>query len=335
MATITGIFGLQGSGKTMLMTIFGKKDHEKGCNLYANYHLKGIPYTHVSSFEDIQKIKNGTVLFDEFYLWVFARCSMTKMNQELLKIIMLNRKRDVNIIYTAQLSRTVDVLLKEVTNYWCYPSIRPVQMGNKNTPKQEWKTDFRLFYFVVDLYGRMSPVAYYDKPLSYYGGFYDTKEEIDVLKTGEETPLQKGIQLEEKFGSALQKVKSIKYVEIIPLSGTHSTWGFDVIGYFPRKTIAVDVKGVCQDRVYLNCFGKELQSKILNARNHNATPYIAFPRNDRVQLTNPNYWYAYPLTHYSYLLGLSSNPAYNKLVEESIPLTELSFCESEGLKTVV
>ena len=323
MATITGVFGLQGAGKTMLMTIFGRDDYRKGRDLYANYHLKGVPYTPVGSLEDIQRIKNGTFLVDEFWLWVFARCSQTKVNQEIMKIIMLNRKRDVNIIYTAQLSRTVDVLLKDVTNYWCYPSIRPVEIGNKNIPKKEWKQDYRLFYFVVDLYGRVSPVAYYNRPLSYLGGFYDTKEEIDVLKQGEETPLQKGIQLEEKFGSALQKVKPIRYVEIIPFSGNHSTWGFDVVGYFPQKTVAFDVKGVCKDRVYLNCFGRDLKNKISNARNHNAVPYIAFPRNDRVQLTNPNYWYAYQLKHCSYLLGLSSNPAYDKLIEESIPLREI------------
>jgi hypothetical protein len=335
MATITGIFGLQGSGKTMLMTNFGKRDCDNGLNIYSNYHLKGIPYTPISSLEDINKIKDGTFLCDECWLWMFSRTSMTKMNQELMKIVMLNRKRSVNIYYTAQLSRSVDVLLKEVTNYFVYPSIRPVKIVNKDTNKETGETDFRLFYYIVDLYGNMSPLIYLVKPLQYLGSFYDTTEEIDSLKRLEETPLQKGIQLEETFSKALQKIKSIKHVEVIPYSGSHSTWGFDVIAYFLGKTVAFDVKGSCRDRVYMNCFGRELLDKISNARSHNAVPYIAFPRNDRVQLTNPNYWYVHPLTNYSYLLKLSSNPAYKKFVEESKPLMEIDFCRSEELKTVV
>lgn len=326
MSNIMGIFGLQGSGKTMLLTTLGRKDHKEGSNLYANYHLKDVDYTPISSLDDIEKIKNGTFLADELWLWLFSRTSQSKLNQELMKIVMLNRKRNVNIYYTAQLSRTIDVLLREVTNYFIYPSIRPVTV-NKTGEKT-----YRLFFVMQDLYGRLSPDYRFNGSLEYLGSFYDTTEEISELKKAEETSFEKGIQLEETFSKALMKVKGIRHVELIPFSGSHSTWGYDVVGYFNGKTIAFDVKGSCQDRVYMNFFGKQLQDKIKNARSHNAIPYFAFPRNDRSQLTNPDFWYVHHLTNTSYLIKLSSNPYYNKRIENSEILSKHDFKANEPLE---
>jgi hypothetical protein len=301
----------------MLMTRYGKKSYESGKDIYSNYHLNGIDYTPIASIRDIDKIKDGVFLADELWLWLFSRTSMTKLNQELMKIVMLNRKRNVDIYYTAQLHRSVDVMLREVTRFFVYPHIRPFQT-------KEGETTFRLCFYITDLTGARSSLKMLKHPLSYWGQFYDTTEEISNLKQQEETPLQKGIQLEEKFVKALSKIDFIKHVELLPNSGSHSTWNFDVVTYAKGKTLAFDVKGVCQSRVYLNIFGNGLQNKIKNAKEHNAVPYLAFPRNDRVQLTNPNYWYIYPLNHYSYLLSLSSNPAYKKLVKNSQKLVDLS-----------
>jgi Holliday junction resolvase len=328
MSEIIGIFGLQGSGKTMYLTYLGKRDYEEGKTIYSNYHLNNIPYVPIASLDDIDKIKDGTFLIDECWLWLFSRTSMTKLNQELLKIIMLNRKRGVNIYYTAQLSRSVDVLLKEVTNYFVYPTIKPCHFKGEN----DKEVIFRLCFYYRDLYGRETEECMLTKPLEYYGGYYDTKEEIGALKKNDDTPLEKGIKLETIFGKALSKTKFFNHVEVIPFSGSHSSWGFDVIGYSTGKTYAFDVKGVCKSRVYLNAFGKTLQDKIQNAKSHNAIPYIAFPRNDRVQLTNPDYWYILPLNYYSYLLKLSSNPAYNKLVEHSKRLIDLKKTDIENIE---
>ncbi|MCJ7571922.1 MAG: hypothetical protein MUO82_08615 [Candidatus Thermoplasmatota archaeon] len=322
MSKIIGIFGLQGSGKIMLMTILGRLEQEKGRTIYANYHLKNIPYEPINTFEDIEKIRNGVFLADELWLWIFARSSMSKINQELTKIVMLNRKRDIDIYYTAQLSREVDVLLRNVTTYFVYPVIKPYTMVNNRDNSK--KDVFRLCYRYYDLVGNHSPNITCIEPLNVLGSYYDTKEEIGSLKkTEEETPLQKGIQLEEKFCKALSKLDFIKHVELIPNSGIHSSWNFDVIAYLQGKTLAFDVKGVCESRVYLSDFGRVLKDKINNAKSHNALPFIAFPCNDRVQLTNPEYWFVCPLNQYSYLLTLSSNPAYKKLVEHSIRLVEM------------
>lgn len=179
MSKIIGIFGLQGTGKTMLLTILGKQDYDNGRTIYSNYHLRNIPYEPISSFEDIQKIKKGTFLADELWLWIFSRSSMSKINQELTKIVMLNRKRDVDIYYTAQLSREVDVLLRSVTNYWVYPVIKPFIVKGSDGSE---KTVFRLCYTTFNLLGKRSNEVIIKNSLEYLGSFYDTHEEIKSLK---------------------------------------------------------------------------------------------------------------------------------------------------------
>ena len=315
MPPIAGFFGLQGSGKTMLMTRYALHDYyEKGLDIYSNYHLKHIEYTPIVTLEDINKIKNGVFLADELWLWLFSRTSMTKMNQELMKIVMLNRKRNVAIYYTAQLKRSIDVMLREVTTIWVYPQIIRCEDKNGNPVKG-------LQYYITD--GRIVKDYLLKKPLSFYGRFYDTREEIGDLNR-DETPLQKGIGLEKRFARALSKLKSIKHYDVLPNSGSNTSWNYDVVAYIGNKTLAFDVKGVSKSRVYLNCYGKELQKNIQNAYSHNAMPYLAFPMNDKKQLSNPNYWYVYGLNNYSYLLMLSSDPAYKKLVSKSTKLPMLN-----------
>lgn len=318
MSLITGIFGLQGSGKTMLCTYLGKRDYDKGIPLYSNYHLKGIDYTPITSLEDCQKVKNGTLLLDEAWLWIFSRSSMAKLNQELMKIVMLNRKRSVNIYYTAQLSRSIDVLLREVTNFFVYPVIRPYEKENK-------ELGFRLCFYYTDLYKRMSKLYYLPNNLEYYGSFYDTHEEIDVLQKKKDSPLQKGIQLEETFIRALEKLKIFNFIEQVPNSGNNKGkgWSYDVVAYRYNSIFAFDVKGCNNNRVLLKTYGKALNKKIDNAYRHNAKPYLAFPKQNKKLLTNPKNWYVTYLHNQIYLLKLSSFPKYNKIVGVSMPMTEL------------
>jgi len=322
-SSITGIFGKMGNGKTMLLAYLGVALKENGYNINSNFHLKTIDYNPIETLEDVDNVRDGVLLLDEMQLWVHARSGMSKLNQDLLRIIMMSRKRGLILFYTSQLYRTVDVLLREVTDYIIMPNIIPIRQADERGKPTDKVLDFALCFQMFDIYKNPVCSIALKKPLDVYGSWYDTKEEIKSLTRGDPTSLEKGIQLEETFSKALKKVKRFNHVEIIPNSGIHSSWSFDVIGYTHGKTLAFDVKGSCRDRVYLNSFGKSLSNKITNAKSHNAVPYIAFPRNDRVQLSNPNYWFICPLNQYSYLLTLSSNPAYKKLVENSQKLVEI------------
>jgi Holliday junction resolvase len=311
---IIGICGLQGTGKTMLMTKLGQIAHKKsGSKIYANYHIS-YDYTPIVSLNDIDRMRDGIFLADELWLWLFSRSSMTKLNQELSKLIMLNRKRRLTIIYTAQLYRTVDILLRRVTNFTITPNI--VRIGEFEN-EYEYTIKFR----ICNEIGQFLKNGIIRSNLKEMGAQYNTLEEIKGL--GEKTPLENGITLEKKFYQAISKLGFVRYVELLPYSGRTSTWNYDIVAYCPGKTLAIDVKGSGKERVCLNCFGKDLKKKIKNAYDHNAIPLIAFPNNTAKRLTDPKFWNIYKLDYYSYLLKLSRDPAYQKLAKNSINLKNM------------
>jgi len=269
MPTITGIFGLMGTGKTMLMTRYGKKDYDKGKPIYSNYHLKNIEYTPINTLDDIQKMHNCTVLFDELWLWLFARTSQSNLNKEIMKIIFLNRKRNVTIYYTAQLSRTIDVLLREATQFYVYPQL--TQLNNS-----KWHISFYVFNRMGQSLTGIKPMIL-KEPLEYWGSFYDTTEEITQLKKNNTSPLQEGIRLENEFIEALQKIKQYYTHILLPNSGISiKNIKGDVLFWNKKgKQYVIDVKSAT-DRVFMIC-GNELKKQYQKNHYLNFETYIAFP----------------------------------------------------------
>jgi Holliday junction resolvase - archaeal type len=306
MTSITAILGVQGKGKTMLMTYYGTREHDRGRRIFSNYHLEKIDYIPVSTLNDLEHMRNGVFLGDELWLWLFSRTAQSRINKEINKIVMLNRKRDVDIYYTAQRFGSVDIMLRSVTNLFVFPSI-----------KKDTNDNWRLYYRIYDEIGRYIKTLYIKKSIEELGSYYDTTEEISSLD--KETPLEKGIRLESKFSEALQKL-DFDAVDLIPNSGSNSSWNYDVTAVKTGKWFCFDVKGVAKGRVLLKTHGNALKRQIKNAYIHKARPYLAFPEYGRKQLTNPKFWYIYPLTYNSYLVSLSSYPSYDKLVSESLPL---------------
>jgi len=316
---IVGILGKQGMGKTMLMTYYGIQENNVGKRIFSNYHLNGIDYTPIVSLNDLENMRNGVFLGDELWLWIWSRISMSKINKEINKIVMLNRKRNVSIYYTAQLSRSVDVMLREVTDYFLHPFIIPHKYNNTT----EKYCDYHLHFYSIDISGINLGERALKHDIKYWGQFYDTTQEISSLKDdNDKAPIKKGIALEEKFVTALKKMPYVKHIDHLPNSGATTSWNYDVIAYAGGKTLAFDVKS-CGERVYIDFYGKDLRSRIKNAYNHNAIPFLAFPMQGRKQHTNPKFWYIYKLDFYSYILNLSSNPMYNKLAKNSHILDDL------------
>jgi len=315
MPAITGIFGLMGNGKTMLMTRYAKKANDKNQLIYSNYHLKGIDYQAIKSLDDIQKMKNCIALFDELWLWLFARTSMANINKEIMKIVFLNRKRNVEIVYTAQLSRTIDILLREATQYWIYPYIY------KN---QESKTN-HVAYFMFDRLGRsqtgLKPTIL-KQDLKYWGQYYDTTQEIATLEQNKKTTrLDTGKYYEVHAYKALDKIKKPHFVELLPNSGIGSHWKADIIYYFKKNCYAIDVKGRNKEHVFYN--SKEWSKQIKNASDHaNSIPLIIFPRwnknNDKMyeRLTLPQFWLVHELKD-SYLKKNKADITFAKKLEKN------------------
>jgi hypothetical protein len=314
---IIGILGLQGEGKTALSTYFSAAFNATDVPIYANYNLKGMKFKYVDSLEDVQKVRHGLLVLDEIWTWVWSRTSQSNINKEIMKIIMLNRKRGVTILYTAQLKRTVDVILRDVTTYTVYPALQPITM-------EDGTTKYLIKYIVKDQLGRYSDLLYTRSTVDVIGEFYDTNEEIKALdKNGKPLngAVEIGIGLEEDFARAVKKLPFVRFVDILPDSGNHTSWNYDVLVYTTTGIACFDVKG-CKERVYQNRFGKDFIKQVNNGIIHNAKPYYAYPIPGRKILTIPSSWYIYPITYTCYLSKMKSTPRTEKLIKNSIKLPD-------------
>lgn len=312
---IAGIFGLQGSGKTALMSYLGKLYHDQGVPVYSNYYLN-FEFRPVTTLKEAQSVRNGVLLLDEVWMWCHARTSASKINQEMMKIILMNRKRNVNIIYTTQLKRTVDIILKEVTNYVSYPKMIPGFIdGEKH---------FFISYVSANLEGKIVKKSVVPYPIEVVGSWFNTKEEVKRPGSQEPDPLSKGIGLEHDFAKAIKKLSFVRKVYVIPGSGKNTPFQYDVMVWDDKKDLYFfDIKGATS-HVFLKKHGQQLRDQIDNAYEARAKPYLAFPVNDKVMMSKPSSWYVFPLTKYCYLIRLNAMPVYSKLSKNSMLLSKWS-----------
>lgn len=312
MTDIMGIFGLQGWGKSALTAYFALLAHNMGYTIYSNFPLS-FDYIPITTIKEAQNCRNGYLCLDEIWAWVHARTSQSKINKEMMAICLLNRKRNVNIIYNTQLPRTIDVILREVTNYRYLPHLVTHKDGKRY-----------IHYTVKDLLDRETEEMVVPMSIDEIGKLFNTRYE--VKKLGEEvTPIEKGIGLEKDFANAIKKVKGVKYVDVLPNSGNGSSWGCDVIVYANNGVYGFDVKGACRTHVNIDEYGKNIIKKIKNIKQHKAFPYIAFPDNKYIRLISPNAWFIHKLTENSYLKGLNTKARKEKLIKQSKRLSELQF----------
>lgn len=119
---IQGIVGNLSSCKTLTLTFLGWwVQQQTGCTLYANYHLKGIPYEYIRTFDDFKAMRNGVLLADELWFWLDSYKSMDKSAQIMVKILMEAGKNGVDIIWTAQHSAQIHPRLYRVTSEFILP----------------------------------------------------------------------------------------------------------------------------------------------------------------------------------------------------------------------
>ena len=79
---IIAIVGQLGSGKTLAMTHMASYNYAvMAKTIYSNYHLKRIPYVPITSLEQIELMKDGVFVADEFWSWVDSRTTKTKRNR--------------------------------------------------------------------------------------------------------------------------------------------------------------------------------------------------------------------------------------------------------------
>lgn len=224
---IVAATGLQGCGKTLLLVSLAKKYYDQGFPIYSNITLKKPyfkDYTHITTLKQLEKMKYGFALLDEVWIWVYARSSMSKLNQDIIRIIMLNRKNDISIWYSMQLSQA-DKLLRGVTRYYLHPIIENyIQPDNEQYLKA--KVYNQIGYKIGDLF---------IDDISKYFPMFDTREVVYQIDKGE----RPGTELEQEFHNYVTKKVDEKICRLLPNSGMNLFPGDELIGQY-----LFDVKGL-------------------------------------------------------------------------------------------
>lgn len=173
---LMGIVGELGAGKTLSLVYLGLRNYIKyqgTRTIFANFHLKQIPYTYVPNPEDIDTIRSGIFLIDELWLYCDSRLSSSGRNRFVTKVLLKSRKRDLDILYTCQSLGSVDVRIRRISDFIAIPSF------NEATGK-----------VVLRIYTH--PSGYLLKTLKYDGRkvfpLYETSEEIELPPEPEKKP---------------------------------------------------------------------------------------------------------------------------------------------------
>ena len=132
---IVGIVGNRGTGKTLTMAKIGLEAIKKGKVVYSNFkfntkkftaeentRLRMIDKEFFINYKDM-KLRNCIILLDEVYVYFDSRSSATKRNRVFSYFINQTRKRGVDLYYTTQFFRQVEVRLRLNTEFFIIPSL--------------------------------------------------------------------------------------------------------------------------------------------------------------------------------------------------------------------
>jgi len=180
--TLICISGELGEGKTLALTYLGLLNHvKKNREVYSNYKLNHIPYNYVESVEDLENVRSGVLLGDEFWFWIDCRTSLSKGNRVVRNIILKSRKRDFHIFYTSQRFGQMDVAVRAVTDFMIVPALSRY----KSCPgfDEDVPTVCSMRWFAISR-GSLSKVVKVMRfnPIPIFG-MYDTNEEIAELES--------------------------------------------------------------------------------------------------------------------------------------------------------
>ncbi len=115
---VVGLKGLKGSGKTMIMSLLLYLEYKKGKKIYTNYRVN---FEH--EILDVEKLvnldvelQNSVIGLDELHMICDARRAGKKQNLLMSYFILQSRHRSVNLYYTTQFDRQVDIRIRENTD---------------------------------------------------------------------------------------------------------------------------------------------------------------------------------------------------------------------------
>jgi len=132
---IVGIIGARGTGKTLSMAKTCDEMLKKGKTVYTNFHLnlksinkryhkqvKLLDNEFFKNYKDM-KLYNCCLFIDEIYVYIDSRMSGSKRNRIWSYFINQTRKRGVDLYFTTQFFRQVEIRLRMNTEFFVFPRI--------------------------------------------------------------------------------------------------------------------------------------------------------------------------------------------------------------------
>ena len=132
------ITGGVGTGKTCLLTRYGKLSYDSGRDVIANYHLKKMKYDKldmVDLYFNEPDRKNLILLGDELYTFMDCRSSMSKRNKIESYLIAQTRKKSYDLYFTTQFADFIDFRLMKFVDIWIEMS--NIWLLNKTTGEKK------------------------------------------------------------------------------------------------------------------------------------------------------------------------------------------------------
>ena len=170
------IVGNKGSGKTLYLTSVAIDSIAMKKTVYANYHLKGIPYIHFTEdmLKDISQLKsNSVILIDEGQMLADSYNFLTMSARQVTLLATQLRKRGLDLYITTQRFKFITARLRELTDY----IIACQNVKNK-------KGNIVKGFVYLEVYDRNDPL-YFNTPkskavldLTAYFPYYNTREII-------------------------------------------------------------------------------------------------------------------------------------------------------------
>ena len=184
---LVAICGNLGSGKTLSLTFMGWWFLKKGYDIYSNYKLN-FPHKRLTSFKDLSNFNNGVFLGDELWSWTDSREFGSRKNKDINAILLKSRKRGIDIFYTTQHFKQMDVRIRRITDIIVLPEM--FKRGRL----------CRLYFFDNSGYKVRRPIVFKTEDIF---PLYDTTEEVEDIQGFEGL---KAIQLRREQ-NAIKKLK--------------------------------------------------------------------------------------------------------------------------------
>lgn len=180
--SIVVIFNKIRTGKTCTLTYVGALYWLKGHDIYADYHLK-IPHTFVRSLEDLNFMRKGKYLADDFYMKADSRDF--KRNKFVNLVLAKSGKRRIDIYYTATAPGEIDKKIRRNTDYAWIP-----EMYLFPGTRIPWYMVVRRYFFIPEPKDELRwigdeyapPLILNHSQLMAVFPLYDTEEEVDPFE---------------------------------------------------------------------------------------------------------------------------------------------------------